>query len=159
RGKKAKCPACGQPIIVEESKRETSVTDKPRRRAERPRDDDGSDPELRKPIKRQPAKSNLMIYGLGGGCVFLLLSIRCVTGLGAGIWYMFFRGTADDLIYVHEGVAGFVTFRIADTWKSPVVQDQLKKLPPEAKRELDEKLKELEAKDQKPEDWERVTFI
>src|SRR5262249_58218466 len=66
---------------------------------------------------------------------------------------------ADDLIYVHEGVAGFVTVRIADFWKAPVVQDQLKKLPPEAKKELDEKLKELEAKDQKPEDWARATVI
>src|SRR5262249_7744481 len=105
RGKKAKCPACGKTILVEESKRETSVTKRPRRRAERPRDDDDTDTDLRKPIKRRPAKSNLMIYALGGGCAFLLLSMCCATGLGIGIWWFFFRGAADDLIYVHDGVA------------------------------------------------------
>ena len=163
RGKKAKCPACGNTLLVEEQDADTAVqTEEPRKpRAAARDDDDENEPEVRKPIKKNAAaKSNKMMYIIGGGCGLLLILTCCMSGLGVGVWYFFFRAGDDDLKYVHEGVAGFVSVRAADVWKNPVFQDQLKQLPPAAKKEMDDKLKEMETKgDMKIDDLERITLI
>jgi hypothetical protein len=179
RGKKAKCPECGESFVVEDA--DTAVTDKPRKRAAARRDDDDDDRDddsrrgkfkdkdddrdddsgIRKKVKKEPARSNLLLFGIGGGCAFLLISFCCLTGIGGLVYYFFFYGAAADLVYVHDGVSGFVSIRVADGWKSPVVQDQIiKKLPPDAKRELDNQLKEIERKgEMRVEDLERMTII
>src|SRR6516162_9991995 len=164
RGKKAKCPACGDTLLVEEQDAETAVqAEEPTKRRAAARDDDDNgdedEPEVRKPIKKKAAaKSNKMMYIIGGGCGLLLILTCCMSGLGVGVWYFFFRAGDDDLKYVHEGVAGFVSVRAADVWKNPVFQDQLKQLPPAAKKEMDDKLKEMETKgDMKIDDLERIT--
>jgi Protein of unknown function (DUF1559) len=163
RGKKAKCPACGNTLLVEEQDADTAVqAEEPTKPRAAARDDDDEDePEVRKPIKKKAAaKSNKMMYIIGGGCGLLLLLTCCVSGVGVGVWYFFFRGGDDDLQYVHEGVAGFVSVRAADIWKSPIVQEQLKQLPPAVKKEMDDKLKEMETKgDMKIDDLERITLI
>src|SRR5260370_19850320 len=101
-----------------------------------------------------------MMFIIGGGCGLLLILTCCMSVGGVGVWYFFFRGGDHDLNYVHEGVAGFVSVRAADIWKSPVFQDQLKQLPPAAKKEMDDKLKEMETKgDMKIDDLERITLI
>src|SRR5260221_388738 len=82
RGKKAKCPACGSVVLVEE--KETAVqAEKPKKRAAPDRDDDdGEDSEIRKPIKKK-AKSSMMTWLLAGGCgAFALLT--CCMGIGGG---------------------------------------------------------------------------
>src|SRR5262245_29010636 len=111
RGKKAKCPACGNTLLVEEQDADTAVqAEEPTKRRAAARDDDNGDedePEVRKPIKKKAAaKSNKMMYFIGGGCGLLLLLTCCVSGVSVGVWYFFFRGDDDDLKYVHEGVAG-----------------------------------------------------
>jgi hypothetical protein len=166
RGKKAKCPACGNTLLVEEQDAETAVqAEEPMKRRAAARDDDDNgdedEPEVRRPIKKKAAaKSNRMMYIIGGGCGLLLLLTCCVSGVGVGVWYFFFRGDDDDLKYVHEGVAGFVSIRSADMWKSSVVQDQLKQLPPEMKKGMDDKLKEMETQGGlKIDDIERITLI
>jgi hypothetical protein len=164
RGKKAKCPACGNTLLVEEQDTDTAVqTEEPtkRRAAARDNDDGDDEPEVRKPIKKKAAaKSNKMLYLVGGGCGLLLLLTCCVSGVVVGVWYFFFRGGDDDLQYVHEGVAGFVSVRAGDIWKNSGVQDQLKQLPPEMKNAIDDKLKEIETKaDMKIDDLERITLI
>ncbi len=174
RGKKAKCPACGNVLLVEESDADPDTgvqAEAPKKgragddgvQAGKPQksaapDDDGDEPEERKPIKR-PAKSNMMMYMIGGGCALVLLSTCCLSGVGAGVWWFFFRGVDDDLIYVHEGVLGFGSARVADGWKNAAFQDALKKMPG-GRKELDDKIKEFEGKlGNKIDDVERATMI
>jgi hypothetical protein len=166
RGKKAKCPGCGTTLLVEEPDDdvdpETAMQAEEPKKRPTPVDDDEDEPEVRKPIKKKKAaaKSSMITWLLAGGCGLLVL-LGCCTGIGGvGVWYFFFRGGDDDLKYVHEGVAGFVSVRTADIWKSSVVQDQLKQLPPAAKKEMDDKLKEFETQGSlKIDDIERVTII
>lgn len=156
RGKKAKCPECGNLVLVEEA--ETGMqAERPRAKASNPfsTDDTGE----RKPLKK-PAKSNMMLYLAGGGCAGLLLLTCCLSSAGVGAWYLWFRGPEADLAYVHEGCAGFVSVRVADVWKSAVVQDNLKQMPADRKKKMDDEMKDMETKlGMKVEDLERATFI
>ncbi len=169
RGKKVKCPECGNALLVEESeaktKSKTGVLAKaPGKKPVARHDDDDPDdePEERKPIKLKKAKakgSNMLLYA-GGGCGVLLLLTCCLAGVVAGAWYFFFNTSEPDLIYVHEGTAGFVSIRVADAWKSQSTKDLLGKLPPDAKKEMDKELADMESKlGMKIEDLERVTVV
>jgi len=188
-GKKAKCPACGASVLIEDQSASKSEPEAPKKKSapppdddddrgskvqsEAPRkkpaarkddDDDDDDPEPRKPIKRQeePKKSNMKMYVLGG-CGALLVLTCCFSGLGTGLlfmmgWWPFNSGA--DLAYVHDDVAGFVSFRVADTWKSEAVKDFLAKAPAQVKLGVDQMLADIEKKgDMKIEDVERVTVI
>src|SRR5258706_155138 len=105
RGKKAKCPACGNILLVEDSgaanpdtgmqteapkKNRAGDDDKGAVKPGAPKkkpgadDDDGEDPGDRKPLKK-PAKSNMMMYLIGGGCALLLLGTCCLGGVGVGV--------------------------------------------------------------------------
>ena len=172
RGKKAKCPDCGELLLVEEQSKKAVPTGvqakaptKRSRAAVGAGDDDDDDreddSEFRRPLKRKKKKAvkRSMAPWILGGCGLLSVLACCLTGVGgAAVWYFYFRSES-DLQYVHDGVAGFVTIRVADGWKSKLVQDQLNKLPAEMKRELDKKLNELQEKDERIEDLERVTVI
>ena len=72
-----------------------------------------------------------MLY-IGGGCAALLLLTCCCTGGGTGLFWWLgwwpFGGTAPDLIYVHDGVAGFVSVRVADVYKNTTFKDQAGKV-------------------------------
>jgi hypothetical protein len=164
RGKKIKCPACGERLIVEEGDDTGVQADEPKKRPvkvadERDDDEDDEDREERSPRKKKVAQRSMVPWILGG-CGVLTLMTCCLVSAGVGVWYFWFRGPADDLIYVHDGVAGFVSFRAGDIWKSQVVQDQLKKLPAQAKADMDKQMKEMETKSgMRPEDVERFTVI
>lgn len=179
RGKKAKCPACGNILLVEESDEDTGVqaeapkkgrpsddddgavkSGAPRKRAIDDDDDDRGDPDDGKPAKKKPAKSNTMMYLLVGGGAFGLLSCCCAGIIGGAVYWFYFRGSDEDLQYVHDGVAGFVSFRVADGWKNQAVQDAFKKMAVGQKKEMDDKIKEMEGKlGNKIEDLERVNVI
>ncbi len=170
RGKKAKCPACGNSLIVEEkdakTKAKTAIQTKEPKRKPAPKPDDDADPddapEDRPSIKRKKkAKggSKMLLYA-GGGCSVLLFLTCCLAGVGGGVWYLLMGGAAEDMAFVHDGVAGFTSFRAADIWKSTVVQDQLRTMDKDAKKDMDDKVKEMETKiGLKIDDLERMTFI
>ena len=166
RGKKAKCPECGKLLLIEEEsdeKAETAVqAEKPRKRPVAADDDDG-DSDVRKPIKRKNKKKvaqRSMTPWILGGCGVLTVLTCCLAGLGGGLWYFLFRGPDADLIYVHDGVAGFMSIRIGDGWKNPKFKDQFKVGLGRGNDEFDKKLAEVETKlGIKLEEVERVTMI
>lgn len=181
-GKKAKCPACGTSVLIEDQSASKSEPEAPKKKSapppdddddrgskvqsEAPRkkpaarkddDDDDDDPEPRKPIKRQeePKKSNMMMYVLGG-CGALLVLTCCFTGLGTGLLYMMgwwpFGGTSADMVYVHDGVVGFISYQVADGFNHPSAKD----MPAEVKKSIEE----LESKfGLKTTDVERATVV
>jgi hypothetical protein len=159
RGKKAKCPECGTSILIQEA--ETAVSEKPKRRPQ-PVDDDADDdaPKSRKPVKRKAAKkSSMTTWLLAGGCGLFSIFGCLVCGGAIGAYFWFFN-TPEDMNYVHDGVAGFVSVRVADIWKNKDVQNQMGQIPGADKQEMDKKMAEMESKlGMKIEDLERFTMV
>jgi hypothetical protein len=158
RGKKAKCPACGNILLVEDA--DTAIQTEIPAKSQVP-SDDADEPEVRKPFKRPAAatKRSLLPWLAVGGCgLFAIFS--CILCGGVGTWYFFFRGSDRDLAFVHADVTGFISIRVADAMKSPAVKDQMQLMPPRAKHSMDKKLASLEKKlGLSINDLERVTVI
>jgi hypothetical protein len=110
--------------------------------------------------KKKAAKRSMMPWLIGGCGLFAALGC-CMTGVaGGGIWFFFLRSDDPDLIYVHDGVAGFVSVRVADAAKHEIVKEFGALMKPAEKAEFDKKLAEAESKlGLNFGDVERVTFI
>src|ERR1019366_5623565 len=105
RGKKAKCPECGNLVLIEKASNEKAETavqaEKPRKRPVAADDYDDGDSDARKPIKRKKkVAQRSMLPWILGGCGVLTVLTCCLAGLGGGLWYFLFRGPDADLIYV-----------------------------------------------------------
>src|ERR1043165_7903956 len=86
RGKKIKCPACGDPLAVEETRVQA---EKPTKRSAAPRNDD--DPV---DINRLTSnKRKLLLWGGIGGGVLVLFS--CLVCGGGGLWAYLAHGQAE----------------------------------------------------------------
>ncbi len=158
RGKKAKCPACGNVMLVEgtsDAGHETAVqTEQPKPRFA------AGEPATRTSAERPAAAKRSMLPWLAvGGCSILALLTCVITGGGIGIWYFALRGPESDLAFVHADVAGFVSIRVADIAKSRAVEGP-RGLHPAQKKELDKKVADVKGKlGVTLHDIERLTII
>src|SRR5436309_3067341 len=84
RGKKIKCPACGERLIVEEGDDTGVQAEEPKKRPVKvaeERDDDDDEEEERKPKKKQVAQRSMMPWILGG-CGVLTMMMCCLVSTG-----------------------------------------------------------------------------
>jgi DNA-directed RNA polymerase subunit RPC12/RpoP len=156
RGKKAKCPACGAPILVQEAA-ETAV------QAGAPTKPAGSaapTPAKRKPLERPAAKRGMLPWLAAGGCGVLLVFSCFICG-GVGVWYFWLRGpNVGELKFVHTDVQGFITIRVGDIMKNGSVKDKLNIAAPRDKEMIEKKIAEIDKKlGIGVNDIERATFI
>lgn len=96
------------------------------------------------------------------GCTGFVALLSCCGGIGFGVWYFFFKGPEADLAFVHDGVIGFYSFRVADVMKTRAVKDGINEFRHEAidKKEFEKKLADIEGKlGMSLADLERATFI
>jgi hypothetical protein len=158
RGKKAKCPACGAAIVVQEASETGVQAEAPKKPAVAAKD--GAKPAAKADQAKPGAKRNLLPWLAAGGCGVIAI-FSCFLCGGVGVWFFWLRSPAvGELRFVHADVQGFVSVRVADLMKSSAVKDQLNIAPPRDKELIDRKLAEIDKKfGLGINDIERVTLI
>lgn len=157
RGKKAKCPSCGNEILVQDAS--TAV------RAEAPRPSAAGPKKAapQKEVAKPAAKSSgrrLLAWLAAGGCS-LVAVFACFLCGGVGAWLYFAASPpAEDLKFVHDDIQGFACLRCGDILKDGSVKDALARLPAEDQNVVEAKLADMDQKlGFSARDVERFTFI
>jgi hypothetical protein len=157
-GKRTKCPACGETVLIPGSRSSDAYTERPARAGRRPADEDederdrdwdeGQDRPRRRAARRKAKRSVWPWIAVAAG-VLLLVG-------GVGAWLLFFRGSKmpPDLALVPRDAVGFISVRVADLWNGEAGKEFQQALPDKTF------LQEIEKKfGMTPGDFERVTFV
>jgi Protein of unknown function (DUF1559) len=165
-GKKIRCPGCQELVTVpaeeeeepEEGNKKSRISTERSSKSSRPlgksvgkHDDDELDEldELDEEDEDRPRKKG-KDKGKGKGksslwmWVGIAAGILVLVGAGIGAWLLLGGGgSSADMSLVPANGQGFVTVRVADLWKTSLVQDALKKMPKAESDKLAEAEKEF----------------
>jgi hypothetical protein len=153
-GEVVECPACGGDVVIPGRERDRAGSiraDRPERQPAVLAEADGPGGARGKSKKKKGALLPLLLAAVAGGLLFLC------GGTGLGIYWFFFRDSANDLALVPPDAQGFVCVRLADVWKTDLARDTVRKLTEEGEEDPATKMRDEIGLG--PEDVERLTVV